>query len=78
LTKAQDQSIIVGEPTVRQAAGHRFDPLGPVQLAGRSEPVLIFTPAALSPRDTIPMRRPPSVVASPAEDRADAGAGIGM
>lgn len=78
LTKAYDQSIIVGEPTVRQAAGHRFDPLGTVQLAGRSEPVLIFAPASMAPRETIPMRRQPSAVVSPAEDRADAGAGIGM
>ena len=44
----------------------------------RSEPVLIFTPASMGPRDTMPMRRGPQTVVMPAEDRADAGAGIGM
>jgi adenylate cyclase len=78
LTRTYDQPIIVGETTVAQAAGHRFDALGSVQLAGRSEPVLIFTPASMSPRDTMPMRRNPQTIVSPAEDRADAGAGIGM
>jgi len=78
LTRAYDQSIIVGETTVAQAMGHRFDALGSVRLAGRSEPVLIFTPASMGPRDTMPMRRGPQTVVMPAEDRADAGAGIGM
>lgn len=78
LTRAYDQSIIVGETTVAQAMGHRFDELGSVRLAGRSEPVLIFTPTSMGPRDTMPMRRGPQTVVMPAEDRADAGAGIGM
>jgi adenylate cyclase len=79
LTKLYDQPIIVGESTAQQARGHRFAPLGKAPLAGRHEPVLIFTPVSLAASDTIPMQDGmDDVMPATNKDRVDAGAGIGL
>ena len=78
LTKHYDASIIVGETTVELARGHRFVALGKAQVAGRNEPVMVYSPASLAVHDTMPMsgghEPPPPHV----EDRVNAGARIGM
>ena len=78
LTKHYDAAIIVGETTVELARGHRFVALGKAQVAGRNEPVMVYSPASLAVHDTMPMsgghEPPPPHV----EDRVNAGARIGM
>lgn len=49
LTKEFDASIILGETTMTQARGYGFSELGSALVAGRAEPVRVFTPTSLRP-----------------------------
>ena len=78
LTKHYDCSIIVGEPTVASAVGHRFVALGRTRIEGRAEPVLVYAPASLSSADTLAGSGRAASLPTQTEDRAHAGSGIGV
>ena len=78
LTKHYDCSIIVGEPTVARATGHRFVALGRTRIDGRAEPVLVYAPASLSSGEMTPGSGGAVCLPTHTEDRAHAGSGIGV